>query len=140
MRAGRKAETFGRRWEMRTVAVCFALLAATSASAADIKVIGSPGLREAYIALLPGFEKATGHKVTTIWGGVNEVAGRVAKGEVADVVLLPAKQIDELIAAGKLDAASRVNVARSGVGVAIRSGAPGIDAKTSDGIKRALLA
>ena len=110
------------------------------ANAAEIKVIGSPGTRAPYTLLVPGFEKATGHKVTTTWGGVNAVAKRVADGEVADVVMLPAAQIDDLIKLGKLIADSRVNVATSGIGVAIRAGAPKIDASSSEGIRKALLA
>ena len=111
-----------------------------AAAAADIKVIGSPGLREAYTDLLPGFEKASGHHVTTVWGGVNEVAERVAKGEVADIVLLPRAQIDDLILQGKLLANTRVDVAKSGVGVAVRAGAPKIDLASSEALKKAMLA
>jgi molybdate transport system substrate-binding protein len=116
------------------------ILAAGIANAAEIKVIGSPGTREPYTLLVPGFEKATGHTVTTTWGGVNAIAKRVAEGEVADVVMLPAAQIEDLIRLGKLVAETRVNVASSGVGVAIRAGAPRIDASSSDGIRKALLA
>jgi molybdate transport system substrate-binding protein len=111
-----------------------------AARAAEIKVIGSPGLRQPYTELLPGFEKSTAHKVTTIWGGVNEVADKVAAGETADIVLLPVKQIDDLIRQGKLDRANTVVVAKSGVGVAVRSGTPKIDIRSSDSIKKALLA
>jgi molybdate transport system substrate-binding protein len=117
-----------------------AIMVAGIANAAEIKVIGSPGTREPYMLLVPGFEKATGHKVTTTWGGVSAVAKRVADGEVADVVMLPAAQIDDLIKLGKLVTETRVNVATSGVGVAIRDGAPKIDASSSDGIRKALLA
>src|SRR6516165_2044502 len=117
-----------------------AVMLAGIANAAEIKVIGSPGTRAPYTLLVPGFEKATGHKVTTTWGGVNAVAKRVADGEVADVVMLPVAQIDDLIRQGKLIPETRVNVASSGVGVAIRAGAPKIDAASSDGIRKALLA
>jgi molybdate transport system substrate-binding protein len=117
-----------------------AVMLAGIANAAEIKVIGSPGTRAPYTLLVPGFEKATGHKVTTTWGGVNAVAKRVADGEVADVVMLPAAQIDDLIKLGKLIADSRVNVATSGIGVAIRAGAPKIDTGSSEGIRKALLA
>jgi molybdate transport system substrate-binding protein len=110
------------------------------ANAAEIRVIGSPGTREPYTQLVPGFEKATGNKVVTIWGGVNEVAKRVADGETADVVMLPAAQIDGLIKQGKLVPESRVDVAKSGIGVAIRAGAPKIDISSGEGIKKALLA
>jgi molybdate transport system substrate-binding protein len=110
------------------------------AQAAEIKVIGSPGTREPYTLLLPSFEKATGTKVNTTWGGVNEVARRVGEGEVADVVMLPLPQIEGLIKQGKLIPETKVNVATSGVGVAIRSGAPKIDISSAEGIKKALLA
>ena len=123
---------------MKRAILAIALVAGASAQAAEIKVIGSPGFREAYTDLLPGFEKATGHNVTTIWGGVNEIADRVAQGEAADIVILPEKQINDLIAAGKIDAGTKANVARSGVGLAIAAGAPKI-AVTSDAIKEALL-
>jgi len=128
--------TVAAKWAMLGAAVMLAGIA----NAAEIKVIGSPGTRAPYTLLVPGFEKATGHKVTTTWGGVNAVAKRVADGEVADVVMLPAAQIDDLIKLGKLIADSRVNVATSGIGVAIRAGAPKIDASSSEGIRKALLA
>ena len=128
--------TVAAKWAMLGAAVMLAGIA----NAAEIKVIGSPGTREPYTLLVPGFEKATGHKVATTWGGVNAVAKRVADGEVADIVMLPAAQIDDLIKLGKLTADSRVNVATSGIGVAIRAGAPKIDAGSSEGIRKALLA
>jgi len=129
---------------MKTLFAAVAMLTtaaiAERAHAADIKVVGSPGFREAYTELLPGFEKATGNKVTTDWGGVTEVAMRVAGGETADIVILPVAQIDDLIARGKLVAGTRVVVAKSGVGIAIKSGAPKPDIHSGDGVRKALLA
>jgi molybdate transport system substrate-binding protein len=116
-----------------------AILVAGAAGAAEIKVLGSPGTRAPYTLLVPGFEEASGHKVATAWGGVVEVTKRVAGGETADVIMLPSPQIDELIKLGKLVADTKVNVATSGVGVAIRAGAPKIDASSSEGIRKALL-
>jgi molybdate transport system substrate-binding protein len=115
------------------------VMLAGAANAAEIKVIGSPGVREIYTHLVPDFEKATGHKVVTIWDGVANVTNRVSDGETADLVLLPAANIDRLLKEGKL-VGSRVDVATSGVGVAIMAGAPKIDVATSDGIRTALLA
>ena len=109
-----------------------------AAHAAEIKVISSPGTKEPYTLLVPDFEKASGHKVVTIWDGVNNVHKRVAGSEVADVVMVPAAQIDDLIRQGKLVPDSRVVVATSGVGVAIRAGAPKPE-MTAEGIKQALL-
>jgi molybdate transport system substrate-binding protein len=109
-----------------------------AASAAEIKVLGSPGTRASYTLLVPGFEAASGHKVTTTWGGVVAVTKRVTDGETVDIIMLPSPQIDELIRLGKLVAGTKVNVATSGVGVAIRAGAPKIDVSTPDGIRSAL--
>jgi molybdate transport system substrate-binding protein len=117
-----------------------AIVAGCAATAAEIKVLGSPGTRAPYELLLPGFAEASGNKVTTTWDAVVSVTKRVAEGEVADVIMLPAAQIDELIKRGKLSPATRVDVATSGVGVAIRAGAPKIDAGTPDGIRAALVA
>jgi molybdate transport system substrate-binding protein len=131
----------------QTIAASLATLGAAGivmlagiAHAAELRVIGSPGTRAPYTQLVPGFEKATGNKVVTIWGGVNEVARRVAEGETADVVMLPAAQIDGLIKQGKVAADSRVDVAKCGVGVVVRAGAPKIDISSSEGIRKALLA
>jgi molybdate transport system substrate-binding protein len=130
---------------MRTVVAALAALGALGAVtpqafAAEISVIGSPGVREISNRLVPEFEKATGHKVLIIWDGVNNVAKRVSGGETADLVFLPAPEIGTLIKEGKLVAESRVVLATSGIGVAIRAGAPRIDASSSEGIRKALLA
>ena len=109
---------------MLTALAASVVMLAGIANAAEIKVIGSPGFREAYNELVPAFEKASGHHVVTIWGGVNEVAKRVAGGETADVVILPVAQIDDLLKQGKLVAGSRTDVAKSGVGVAVRAALP----------------
>src|SRR5215471_174735 len=137
MRPGRAAETRHApgqcadwRTEMKmllTVMAAVLGVSLTAAQAAEVKVVGSPGFRQAYTELVPGFEKASGNKINTNWGGVNEVAKRVADGETADVVILPVAQIDDLIAKGKLLAPTRVIVAKSGVGVAVKAGAPKID-------------
>jgi molybdate transport system substrate-binding protein len=121
------------------VCVASGLMLGAAAHAAEIKVLGSPGTKEPYTLLVPDFEKASGHKVATTWDGVNNVHKRTSAGEIFDVVMVPVAQIDDLIKQGKLVPDSRVVVATSGVGVAIRAGAPKPD-MTSEGIKKALLA
>ncbi len=122
-----------------SLGVVGAVMAAGTARAAEIKVLGSPGTRAPYTLLTPGFEEASGHKVTTTWAGVVEVTKRVANGETADVIMLPSPQIDELIKLGRLVADTKVNVATSGVGVAVRAGAPKIDVSSPEGIRKALV-
>lgn len=115
------------------------LMLSAAAHAAEIKVIGSPGFREAYNELVPQFEKASGNHVTTIWDGVNNVASRVAGGEVADIVILPVAQIEDLMKAGKLLPGGRADVAKSGIGVAVKAGAPKPDLRSGEALKNALL-
>jgi len=128
---------------MRKLTLYAAVLAALSvcpADAAQISVLSSNGVREAVSELLPQFEKATGHRVHVIWDGTLNIKKRIGSGEVADLVVMPAEDVDALIASGGLTPGSRVDLAKSIIGVAVRSGIAKPDVSTSDSLKRALLA
>lgn len=110
-----------------------------------IKVIVSGALRAACLELIPAFEQAHGARVETVFGGSMGTAAtaipmRLGNGEAADLVLLAAEAIDPLIAQGLIQAGSRVDLARSGIGVAVRAGAALPDIATVDAFKRTLLA
>jgi len=106
----------------------------------EIRIMSSNAMREALLELLPMFERATGHKpMPTFVGGV-DIMKRMAAGETCDLVIMSGPQIDQLIAQGKLKAGSRVDLVRSGIGVAVRAGAPRPDISSAEAIKRALLA
>jgi molybdate transport system substrate-binding protein len=70
-------------------------------------------------------------------GGV-EAARRVSAGEAFDVVVLASEAISKLAAAGKVDATRKVDLVRSGVGVAVRAGAVRPDIATEDALRRAV--
>jgi molybdate transport system substrate-binding protein len=113
------------------------------ANAAEIKVLASGGFRAAYLALAPGFESASGHKVVSTWGGSmgsapTTIPNRLQRGEVYDVVIMAGDGLDDLIRQGKVAAGSRVDLARSMIGVAVRAGAPKPDMGSVDAVKRAL--
>jgi molybdate transport system substrate-binding protein len=116
------------------------LVFAGMTDAAEIKVIASGGLRAAYLELVPGFERLSEHKVATVFAGSVDIMKRMQAGETFDLVIMPGTSIDELIKLGKVVAASRVDLAKSGIGVAVRAGAPKPDIGSSDALKRALLA
>jgi molybdate transport system substrate-binding protein len=116
------------------------VMTATAANAADITVISSTAMREALEALIPAFERASGHKVTISFYSGAQLPVRVKEGEPADLVVTTPDSIDDLVKAGKVVAGSRVDFVRSGVGVAVRAGAPKPDIGTADGFRRALLA
>jgi molybdate transport system substrate-binding protein len=117
-----------------------AALAMTSAQAADITVLASPAMKEAYLELVPRFEQARGHKVTTTWAGTADIMKRMQARETFDVVIAAANSIDELTDTGRLMAGSRKDLVRSGVGVTVRAGAPKPDISTAEAVKKAVLA
>jgi molybdate transport system substrate-binding protein len=128
---------------MRKLTLYAAVLAALSvcrADAAQISVLSSNGVREAVSELLPQFEKTTGHRVQVIWDGTLNIKKRIGSGEVADLVILPAADVDDLIASGGLTPGSRIDLAKSIIGVAVRSGLAKPDVSSSEKLKGVLLA
>jgi len=115
-----------------------------TASAAEIRVMISGGLSAAYNALVPEFERTTGHKVITAYGPSmgttqNAIPVRLERGEPADVLILVGYALGELIKQGKVVPDSRVDLVRSKIGVAVKAGAPKPDISTIDKLRQTLL-
>jgi molybdate transport system substrate-binding protein len=111
-----------------------------SASPDAIQVMASNGFKEAYLELVSRFEKTTGRQVVTRFFGSVDIVKKMQAGETTDLVIMSAKSLEELIATGKIVRGSRVDMAKSGVGVAVRKGAPRPDIGSTDAFKRTLLA
>jgi molybdate transport system substrate-binding protein len=105
-----------------------------------VKVLSSLAVRAAYSELAPQFESARGCKVETEWMGMVDLRRRMNAGEGADLVIGSAALIDELIHAGKLGAGSRVDIVRSGVGMAVKKGARKPDISSVEAFTRSLRA
>jgi molybdate transport system substrate-binding protein len=116
------------------------LLLSYAASAAEIHVLASGAIKEAFLELTPQFEKSSGHKVVTTWSGTAAIKKRISAGEVYDLVIIPGPDIDAFIKQGKIRPGSLVNLMKSGVGVAVRAKAPRPDISSSDALKKTLLA
>ena len=116
------------------------LLLPGAAGAAEIKVLSTQATEQAYRELAPQFEQASGHKVATIFTGTLDVQKRIAAGESYDIILMAGPAIDDFIKAGKVVPGSRVDIARSGVGVAVKAGAPKPDIGSTEAVKKTLLA
>ncbi|HEY5167113.1 MAG TPA: substrate-binding domain-containing protein [Pseudolabrys sp.] len=116
------------------------LLCSGMAGAADIKVLSTQATEDTYRELVPQFEKATGHKVTTIFTGTLNVQKRLADGESYDMIIMAGPAIDAQIKAGKAIAGSRVDIAKSGVAVGVPKGAPKPDISTTEALKKTILA
>jgi molybdate transport system substrate-binding protein len=122
-----------------------ALLLSTAADAAEVRVMISGGLTAAYNALVPEFERATGHKVLTAYGPsmgttVNAIPVRLERGEPVDVLIMVGYALGDLIKGGKVVADSRVDLVKSPIGIAVKAGAPRPGISSADALKRALLA
>jgi molybdate transport system substrate-binding protein len=130
------------RIAIRLIALAFPVLLvqASTAQAAEIKVLCSTALKTVMQELVPQFEKATGHKVVVEYGVSAGMQRRVEAGEAFDAIFLTVKQLDALIQGGKIASGTRTPIARSGMGIAIHAGAARPDIATVDALKRTLLA
>jgi molybdate transport system substrate-binding protein len=115
------------------------LLTASCADAADIKVLATTAMKAALDALAPQFAAATAHMARIAYGPSGALAKRVADGEAGDLVIL-AGGIDDLIRQRRVVPASRTDIARTRIGVAVRKGAAKPDISSPDAFRRALLA
>lgn len=123
---------------MRALLMMMGIVAA-SAQAADIAVLASPAIKEAYAEIVPLFEKQTKRRVATTWNGTADIMKRMTAGEVYDAVIVASNSLEELTDTGRMMAGSRSDIARSGVGVAVRAGAPKPDVGSPEALKRTLL-
>jgi len=126
-----------------TISLALALLNGTgtgTASASEIKVLCAVALQPGMVALIPDFEKSSGHKVTIAYGTAGAVADRAQKGEAADIVISAAPLIEQLQAQGKVVAGSRVIIAKVGVGVFVRKGVAKPDISSAEAFKHSMLA
>lgn len=112
----------------------------TVASAAEITVLCSNGIKEVLVELAPQFERATGNKISIKYDSTAAILNQIKTGTRPDLVILTAEAIDDLVRQGKVAANGRVDLARSGMGIAMRSGARKPDISSVDALKKTLLA
>jgi len=116
----------------------------SAVQAAEIRVVTSGGFSAAYDQLVPLYEQATGHKVVTsrgasIGNAPDSIPSRMARGEQFDVVILADSALDHLVPQGKVQAGSRVDLARSMIGLSVRKGTPKPDISSTEALKQTLL-
>src|SRR5262245_8541447 len=122
------------------IATIFTALAATTASAAELKVLSGNGARSAIKDLVAQFERQSGHKVALRFEVNAELKRKIDAGETFDVAVLNPPVLDALIKSGKVVAGTRAEIGTAGLGAAVRAGAPKPDISTVDAFKRTLLA
>jgi molybdate transport system substrate-binding protein len=116
-----------------------ALLGSAHGEAAEIKVLSTVGMQPATPELFSQFEAATGHRVVVTYGLAAVLKTKFLEGAPAVVLILTGPIIDDLAKQGKVVTESKKDVARSGVGVAVKAGAPKPDISTPDALKSAVL-
>lgn len=125
----------------RIAAIAVFLIAqAALASAAEIKTFSTIGVQAALEELAVKFEKATGNKLVITWGTGAGLAKRVQAGESADLLVLTRQGADTLVKDSKIEAGTDANFASSGMGVAVKKGAPKPDISTPEAFKKTMLA
>ncbi|SRR5581483_4924064 len=112
---------------------------ANVANAAEIKVWSARAIATVLAEVGPEFERTTGHKVTVSVGLPDQFGRRASAGESFDIMVTVPPALDAFIKDGKIVAETRTNIARSGLGVEVRAGAPKPDISSVEAFKRALL-
>jgi molybdate transport system substrate-binding protein len=129
----------------KVVVAALALAASVSgmavAAAAEIKVVSGGAFKQVLSALAAQYEKESGNKIDVIYQTVGQHLALIRSGrEDFDVAVLTPDAIDSLANDGKIVAGSRADLAKTGVGVAVKASAPVPDISTVDAFKQALLA
>ncbi len=125
---------------MRTLTAAAALLVVTGAAQAkEINAMITTAMKAAIEEIVPPFERASGHMLRVVYGPSGGLARRFSGGEPADLIVVDSKVLAELIKQGKV-AAGRTDIARTGIGIAVRKGAPKPDVSSADALRPALLA
>jgi molybdate transport system substrate-binding protein len=121
-------------------AVAFSLAASAQVgAAAEVKVLSAGAYKQVVLALQPEFEKQTGHKLVVDNDTVGGLQKRIEDGETFDVVVVSPGAIDDLTKKGKVAEGTRQMLARVGIGVMVRAGAPKPDVGSVDAFKKAVL-
>ena len=110
------------------------------ASAAEIKVLTAGAFKQVLLEALPAFEKETGHKVVVDNDTVGALMKRIDGGETFDLVVVSPGAIEDLAKKGKVVDKPGIKIARVGVGVMVKDGAPKPDIGTVEAFKQAVLA
>ena len=126
---------------MLAVSIAFIFLFAqkTPAQGAELLVVVSDGMKPSVEELVPQIEHSIGRKMTAQYNSSKAIREKIQSGEPFDAAILTSDIIDDLIKQGKIAADTRADIARTGMGVGVRAGAPKPDVSTPEALKRALL-
>jgi molybdate transport system substrate-binding protein len=120
-------------------AIAAALLIASGAQAVEVNALITTAMKAAIDELTPSVERASRHTLRVAYGPSGGLARRFNAGEPADFIAVDSNVLEELIKQGKV-LPGRTDIARTGIGIAVRKGAPKPDVSSAEALKRTLLA
>ena len=124
---------------MRHIILGLTAAASVVAAAPDLTVLSAGAVEEGVVRLAREYARDTGREIATNFGTGPEIEKRLAAGELGDVLIAPAAVVERAVTAGQVMAHTQVAIARVGVGVAVRHGAPLPDVNTVEALKASLL-
>jgi molybdate transport system substrate-binding protein len=110
------------------------------AHAAEVRVLSAAAMQTVFKTVGDEFERASGHKLIFAYATMGAITNRVTSGETADLIIGSTQSMEQLVKAGEIDGASRVTIAKVGIGTLVAVGTPKPRIETVDDLKRALLA
>src|SRR5215471_8483977 len=122
------------------VLIALALSRDIATQPAELRVLSSAAPRSVLNEMSPVFERMTGHKLVVEYAFSPDLKRRIEAGDPFDVAILPPDMADDLMGRYELVAGSRVDLGRTGLGVAVRKGASPPDVSTTDALRAAFLA
>src|ERR1017187_4620699 len=105
----------------------------------ELRVFTSDGMKPAEEDLVPLIERSIGRRLATQVDSSRRLETKIQSGASCDVAILTSDVIDDLIKQGKSATGTRAEIARTGIGIGIRAGAPKPDISTPEALKRTLL-
>jgi len=124
---------------VRVLALCTLVGTVRLANAAEFRVYTTGAPAQAVKTIAADFATQTGQTLSFTVGQPATIRQRLAAGEHADVIILPRELMTRLEKSGALRAGSAVDLARVGVGIAVRDGAKQPDISNAAAIRALLL-
>ena len=122
-----------------TAGFIFLFAQKTPAQDTELLVVATNGIKPSVEELAPQIEHSIGRRLKMQFSSSPALAEKIQSGQPFDVAILSSDVIDDLIKQGKIAAGTRTDIARTGIGVGVRAGAPKPDVSTPEALKRTLL-
>src|SRR5262249_52073128 len=135
-----RARSAGLRGALSALILATAGAGARPADAAEIRILSAAAMQTIFRMISGDFERMSGHRLVFAYTTMGAITQRVLAGETADLVVGSTQSLDRLAKVGRIDAASRVTIAKVGIGAVVPTGTPKPPLGSADDLKAALLA